>query len=314
MSRDLGIPDPPGEPLRTGASRRIGALDPVAPVGFGCWRLVGDDPTNGAALRAALTFTEPGEKLLVDNADVYGLDWGGSHFGACEEALGRLLAADRVLRDRLVIVGKGGIIPGVPYDSSTGWIVRAVEASLGRLGIDRLDAWLVHRPDHFTHPADVAAAMTTLRARGLVGEFGVSNHTVPQVRALQQHLDFPLACIQPEFSAVALGALRDGTLDWCCETGATPLAWSPLAGGRLVEGRDIPPPLLSALDDLADREATTRSAVATAFVLAHPSLPVALVGSQDPGRLTALAAARRVQLDRSDVYRIIEASDGRPLP
>lgn len=314
MNGNLRIPDPPGEPLRTGPSRRIGTLDPVAPVGFGCWRLVGDDSVNDAALRAALAFAEPGEKLLVDNADVYGLDWGGSHFGACEEALGRLLAADPTLRDNLVVTGKGGIIPGVPYDSSSGWIVRAVEASLERLGIDRFDAWLVHRPDHFTHPADVAAAMTSLRARGLVGEFGVSNHTVPQVRALQRHLAFPLACVQPEYSAVALDAMRDGTLDWCCETGAIPLAWSPLAGGRLIEGRDVPAPLLSVLDDLAAREDTTRSAVATAFVLAHPSMPVALVGSQDPGRLGALADARRIRLDRSDVYRIVEASDGRPLP
>ena len=302
--------DGQGESLVDGTSRRIGSLS-CGPLSFGCWRFVDADVGRAAdlieaALDAGMT--------LVDNADVYGLDWGGSHFGACEEALGRLLTADRALRERLVIVGKCGIIPGVPYDSSTGWIVRAVEASLERLGIDRFDAWLVHRPDHFTHPADVAAAMTSLRARGVVGEFGVSNHTVSQARALQQHLDFPLACIQPEFSAIALGAMRDGTLDWCCETGATPLAWSPLAGGRLVEGTDVPAPLLSVLDDLADREATSRSAVATAFVLAHPSMPVALVGSQDPDRLTSLAAARRVHLDRSDVYRIIEASDGRPLP
>jgi len=314
MTGDLRISGPPGDPLRTGVSRRLGALAPVSPIGFGCWRMVGNDTANRAALEAALGFCEQGEALLVDNADVYGLDWGGSHFGACEEALGRLLARESTLRDRIVLVGKGGIIPGVPYDSSPDWIVRAVEDSLGRLRVDHLDAWLVHRPDHFTHPADVAAAMSSLRQRGLVAEFGVSNHTVAQVRALQQHLGFPLACVQPEFSPAALDAMRDGSLDWCCETGATPLAWSPLAGGRLADGGNAPPTLLEALDAIAAREGTTRAAVAVAFVLAHPSLPVALVGSQDPARIAALAAARHVRLDRSDVYRIVQASDGRPLP
>lgn len=314
MSHDPGLPVPLGEPLRVGASRRIGSLHAVAPIGFGCWRLVGSDGENDAALRAALTWCEPGERLLVDTADVYGLDWGGTGFGACERALGRLLAADPDLRERLVVVGKGGIVPGTPYDSSPAWIERAVESSLERMGIEQLDAWLVHRPDHFTHPAEVAAVMADLRARGLVGEFGVSNHTVAQVRALTAHLAHPLACVQPEFSPVALGAMRDGTLDWCCESGATPLAWSPLAGGRIADGRDVPAALTAALDDLASRESVGRSVVAVAFVLAHPSLAVALVGSQNPDRLVDLGAARRVHLDRADVYRIVEASDGRPLP
>lgn len=314
MTDDLRIPAALGEPLRVGVSRRIGALPAVAPVGFGCWRLVGSDTANDAALRAALEWLDSGEKLLVDIADVYGLDWGGTHFGACEEALGRLLAADPGLRERLVIVGKGGIVPGTPYDSSPEWVTRAVESSLRRLGIDHLDAWLVHRPDHFTHPADLAASLASLRARGLIAEAGASNHTVAQVRALAAHLSFPIACVQPEFSATALGAMRDGTLDWCCETGAGALAWSPLAGGRLADGQGVAPALLAVLDDLAAREGVSRSAVAVAFVLAHPALPVALVGSQDPTRLAALAEARDVHLDRADVYRIIEASDGRPLP
>lgn len=314
MTEDLRLPEPLGEPLRVGTARRIGSLAPVAPVGFGCWRLVGTDESNDAALRAALTLAGPGERLLVDTADVYGLDWGGSHFGACEEALGRLLAADPTLRDRLIIVGKGGIVPGTPYDSSPAWVEAAIEGSLGRLGIERFDAWLVHRPDHFTHPSDVAAAMASVRARGLVGEFGASNHTVAQVRALSGHLTFSLACVQPEFSHIALDAMRDGTLDWCCETGAIPLAWSPLAGGRIADGTDVPPALVDVLDEIATREGVTRSAIAVAFVLAHPSLPVALIGSQSPDRIAALGRARNVHLDRGDVYRIVQASDGRPLP
>ncbi|MFM2115367.1 MAG: hypothetical protein RI908_1108, partial [Actinomycetota bacterium] len=108
--------------------------------------------------------------------------------------------------------------------------------------------------------------------------------------------------------------MRDGTFDLCLEEGITPLAWSPLAGGRLASGDGIRPELLSVLDELAMRENASRTAVAIAFVLAHPVDVVALVGTQQPDRLTDLANATRVSLNRTDVYRIVQASDGVPLP
>jgi predicted oxidoreductase len=58
----------------------------------------------------------------------------------------------------------------------------------------------------------------------------------------------------------------------------------------------------------------TRSTIAVAFVLSHPSHPVAIVGTQNESRLVELARASEVRLTRSDVYRLIEASDGSPLP
>jgi predicted oxidoreductase len=93
-----------------------------------------------------------------------------------------------------------------------------------------------------------------------------------------------------------------------------PLAWSPLAGGRVATGEGLRPALVEVLDELAAREGVTRSAVAVAFVLAHPSRPVAILGTQNPGRLAELARAVSVRLTRTDLYRIVEASDGVPLP
>ena len=108
--------------------------------------------------------------------------------------------------------------------------------------------------------------------------------------------------------------MRDGTLDWCMRDGLTPLAWSPLAGGRLATGEGVRPELVAVLDGLATREGTDRAAVALAFVLAHPSRPVALIGTQRPERVDAALGALSVQLDRADCYRIVEASEGEPLP
>ncbi|MCY3606906.1 MAG: aldo/keto reductase [Acidimicrobiaceae bacterium] len=302
--------------VRTG-SRRLGPGGvEIGPLALGLWRFTGTDVGQNAAL------IEAGLELgmnLVDIADVYGLDWGGTGFGACEENLGAVLRARPDLRDRMVLATKGGIVPPVPYDSGAAAMRSACEASLARLGADRIDLYQVHRPDMFTHPAEVADTLDGLVADGLVGAVGVSNYTPAQTRALAAHLDAPLASTQPEYSAACLDALRDGTLDLCSEMGMVPLAWSPLAGGRLMAqaGEDdggVQPELLATLDRLADRESVDRAAVCVAFVLAHPTAPVAIVGTQQPERLEAMQAALGVQLDRNDVYDIVEASEGQPLP
>jgi predicted oxidoreductase len=189
-----------------------------------------------------------------------------------------------------------------------------VEASLRRLGVDVIDLWQIHRPDLLTHPAEVAETLAALRAEGKLREVGVSNHTPSQVAALGAHLPFALVTNQPEYSAAHLDPLRDGTFDACMRDGIVPLVWSPLAGGRLVSGEGIRPELLAVLDRLAEREAADRAAVALAFTLAHPSRPVAIIGTQRPARITAALDALRVSLDRADVYAIIQASDGAPLP
>ena len=290
---------------RTIAGREVGAL------AFGCWRLT--DPDGGRCADLVEAAVDLGMKL-VDNADVYGLDWGGRGFGTCEEMLGDVLRRRSRLRDRIVLATKGGIVPGVPYVSSRDYLTSACEASLRRLGVDVIDLYQIHRPDPFTHPAEVADALMSLIDRGVVRAVGVSNHTVAQTRALQAHLDVRLATTQPELSAIALDPLRDGTLDLCTETGMLPLAWSPLAGGRLATGDGVRPELIATLDSIAADHGVSRAALAVAFVLAHPSAPVAIVGSQSPQRLANLAAATSVTLTRAEVYRIIEASDGRPLP
>lgn len=250
---------------------------------------------------------------LLDNADVYGLDWGGTHFGACEEALGRVFADNPRLRDATVLATKGGIVPGVPYNSSPDYIISACEASLRRLGVDVIDLYQIHRPDMFTHPEVLADAFSQLFERGLVRTFGVSNYTVPQTRALLRYVTVPFVTTQPEFSVVQLDALRDGTLDLCMELQLTPMAWSPLAGGRVASG-NIPSTLLFTLRDIAQEHNTTPECIAIAFVLSHPSRPIALLGTQQPERLATLTRALNITLSRTEIYRIVQASDGTPLP
>ena len=291
--------------------RQLGALGPVGPLAYGLWRFTNDDVT--AAQRLVETALDSGLNLF-DTSDVYGFDWGGTGFGQVEEILGDVIAASPAVRERMVLATKGGIVPPTPYDSSPEYLRTACEASLRRLRVDAIDLYQIHRPDLFSHPAVVAETLAALRDAGKIREVGVSNHTVAQIEALAAHLPFPLVTTQPEFSALRLEPMRDGTFDHCMKTGIVPLAWSPLAGGALATGDGVAPELLAVLDALAEREAVDRSVIAIAFVLAHPSAPVAIIGSQNPRRIAGSVAALGVHLDRHDVYQIIQASEGVPLP
>lgn len=292
--------------------RQLGPDGPqVGALGYGTWRLTSDDVgTNQQLVEVAL---DAGMNL-IDTADVYGLDHGGTGFGQNEERLGEVLAAAPGLRDRMVLATKGGIMPPLPYDSSPEYLRAAVEASLGRLGVEHIDLWQIHRPDMFTHPADVAATLDALIGEGKIAMIGVSNYTVDQYDALAAHLSAPIVSTQPEFSVAQLTPMRDGTFDRAMRDGVVPLAWSPLAGGRLFSGEGVRPELIETLDRLATREEVDRATIATAFVLAHPSRPVALLGTQTADRLTSAPRAFTVHLDRNDVYDIVAASEGQPLP
>jgi aryl-alcohol dehydrogenase-like predicted oxidoreductase len=283
----------------------------VGPLAFGCWRFNGTDVAGARELiETALEL----DMTLVDTADIYGRGHGGGGFGEAEELLGKVLAEAPELRDAMVLATKGGIREGVPYDSSPDHLAQACDASLRRLGVDVIDLFQVHRPDLFTHPLDVAETLDALVASGKVRAVGVSNHTPAQVRALSEYLEAPLVSTQPEYSAVHLDPLRDGTFDQAMELGLAVLAYSPLAGGALASRQAGRPELGDVLDELAAREGVDRATVALAFVLCAPSSPVAILGTQTPQRLRDAQRALDVHLDRVDCYRIVEASEGVALP
>ncbi len=290
--------------------RTIGQLE-VGPIGFGCWRFTNE---NLAESRTVLETALDLGMNLIDTADVYGFDWGGQGWGENENILGKLLAESPSLRGRMVLATKGGIRPPLPYNSGEEYLTDAVHSSLKRLSVEHVDLYMIHRPDMYTHPEELAGTLTALREAGKVKEFGVSNYAPSQTDALQKYLDFPLVTDQMEFSLTHLDPMRDGVLDRCMRENVTPLPWSPLAGGSLATGEGLNAELLAKLDELAERENVGRATLALAWVLAHPSKPVPLLGTQNPNRLESQALATKVNLDREDVYALFQASDGNPLP
>ncbi len=292
----------------------------VSPMAWGMWRFGGDDV---AAARAKVEAALDAGINFFDTADIYGPD-NGEPFGASELLLGRVFAEAPGLRDRIVLASKGGIRMGVPYDSSPAYLRAAVEASLTRLGVERLDLWQIHRPDMLAHPAETAASLDALVAEGKIASVGVSNHTPGQTGALARYLKAGVTSTQPEFSPLATAPLFDGTLDRAMKHGVAVLAWSPLGQGRLGDGD--PRPGRRVAED--DRIARTKAALATqgqkygvgvaaaayAWIMAHPAGIIPIVGTQDPGRIAESADAYKVGWTRAEWYAVLTASLGENLP
>lgn len=284
---------------------------------YGCWRLAGseagprrDDADGMAAVRAAYD----AGYTLFDNADIYGR-------GECERIFGKAMRDTPGMRQRIVLATKCGICPPWDgrthcYDSSHAYIVASVEGSLKRLGADFVDLLMIHRPDFLGDPIEIAAAFAQLRTQGKVREFGVSNFRPSQLTALQRHCSMPLIVNQVEVSLAALACLDDGTLDQCLAERITPMAWSPLAKGVLLEAAkdDRTQALQSLLARLAAEKDTTPAAIALAWLLRHPSRMQPIIGSVNPDRILEAARADAIEISRGEWYSLLTSARGTPLP
>lgn len=285
-------------------------------IAYGCWRYAGTDVS--AATSKIETALECGFSL-IDTADIYGTTWPDG-FGEAEELLGDVLAANPGMRSRMVLATKGGIVPGLPYSSAADYLIKACEDSLTRLKTDVIDLYQIHRPDLLTPFEEVAGALNKLLSAGKIRSAGVSNFTVSQTNALQRFMDRPLVSHQPEFSCLETSAMTDGVLDQAQENRMVAFAWSPLAGGQLVTGKAAGPAvekvdrILPVLDRIAAENSCDRSAVALAWLLAHPAKVVPIVGTQTLERIRNSADALNVKMTRRDWYDILEASRGAPMP
>jgi predicted oxidoreductase len=296
------------------ATRRLGASDiEVSPVAWGMWRLAENGRTAGDAAKLVHAALDAGISFL-DTADIYGFDGSGG-FGDAEVLLGEVLAADPSLRGRMVLATKGGILPPLPYDQSADYLRRAIEDSLRRLKVDSVDLWQIHRPDILAHPQEVARVLDDAVASGKVKTLGVSNFTQAQIAALKHFLDSKLVSTQPEISPLRIDCFENGELDQAMMLGLTPLAWSPLGGGRLAAPeapRDIA--VAAALDTVASAQGVSRTVAAYSWLMAHPAGIVPIIGSQNPARIAEGAQALKVRWTRQDWYAVLVAARGMPLP
>jgi predicted oxidoreductase len=294
---------------------------------YGCWRVTGSwnpaevTPQGKAAGRRAIHTAYEAGYTLFDNAAIY-------CGGESERLLGDTLKDAPEIRRNCIVATKCGIrIPGDPtpdaparYDFSAEHIIYSCEQSLKRLQMDTIDLFMLHRPDFLANPEEIAGAFSQLKAAGKVRYFGVSNFRPTLVTALQAACPMPIITNQVEISLAQIAPFTDGTLDQCLVEKMTPMAWSPLAGGALVNGAHNlpasyqPAKVLPVLDRIAKAHNATRGVVALAWLLKHPSGIVPIVGSNNPERIRDAAKADSLELSREEWYHLLIAARGEPLP
>jgi aryl-alcohol dehydrogenase-like predicted oxidoreductase len=301
-------------------------------VGFGAWAVGGgawafgwgpqDDDESIDAMRRAVALGVN----WIDTAAVYGL-------GHSEELVGRLLR-DLPESERPYVFTKCGLVwnardrMAAPVQTLAPESIRLeVEASLRRLGVERIDLYQFHWPDAVGTPIEESwAAMARLVDEGKVRAVGVSNFDVALLEQCEaiRHVD----SLQPPFSLIRREAAA-AELSWCAEHETGVICYSPMQSGLLtdrfdaarVEGLapddwrrrapDFRAPLLErnlalrdALRPIARRRGTTVSSVAVAWTLAWPGVTGAIVGARSARQVEGWIAAAALELTAEDLDEI----------
>jgi aryl-alcohol dehydrogenase-like predicted oxidoreductase len=316
--------------------RRLGTTDlDITAVGFGAWAIGGGGwaygwgPQDDAGSIAAIRHAVSRGVNWVDTAAIYGL-------GHSEEIVGRALR-EMPASERPFVFTKGGMIPSRerPFDEPVrdlrpDSIRREVEASLRRIGIERIDLYQFHWPDQLgTRVEDSWGEMDRLVHEGKVRAAGVSNFDVALLERAEsvRHVD----SLQPPFSLVRRDAAAD-VIPWAAAHRTGVIVYSPMQSGLLTDtfsvkrlaamadddwrrrSTEFSEPRLSrnlalrdALWPIANRHGVTVSAVAVAWTLAIPGVTGAIVGARSPEQVDGWIAAGSLELDRTDLLQIGEA-------
>lgn len=195
-------------------------------------------------------------------------------------------------------------------------LVESLNKSLRLLGVDHVELFLVHRPDWLTRADDTAAGLNELLRSGKIRAAGVSNYSPAQFDLLNSHMAQPLATNQIEFHLLHPEPIHDGALTQCEKLGVAPMAWSPLAGGRMFDHRNPAAlRLAAAVQGMAGRyDNATLEQLAYAWILAHPSRPLPVIGTNKIERIQSAALADAIMMEREDWYALWEAAQGRRIP
>lgn len=284
----------------------------VSRIVYGMWRLADDRDVTASNIIAKVEACLEQGITTMDHADIYG---GYTVEGLFGEAL-----KGTDLRDKIEIVTKCGIVAPVGdygsarlkhYDTSAQHIQASVERSLRLLATDWVDLLLIHRPDPFMDFDETGRALDEVVASGKVKAVGVSNFRPWDVETLQSRMNTRLVVNQIELSLLAREPFTNGDLSAMTKHRLHAMAWSPLGGGRLFANQGK---LGETLDRIADLNEVDRTAVAVAWLLAHPARILPVMGTNNIARIRQISDALKVTLSREDWFELYSAAEGKDVP
>jgi aryl-alcohol dehydrogenase (NADP+) len=268
---------------------------------------------------------------FIDSADSYSAFAPGNSGGESETVIGEWLAARPGARERVVIATKVGKHPEF-MGLAPANIRAAAEASLARLGTDRIDLYYAHEDDPNTPIEDSLAAFGALIADGKVRHVAASNYTAPRLAealAIAERETLPrYVALQPQYSLVERGAYEGELMELCEREGLACIPYWGLARGFLTGkyrpgGPDIDSPraagaaayldehgiaLLAVLDEVAAAHDAEVATVALAWLLAQPTVLSPIASARNVEQLGPLLAVPGLQLSEEQIGRLAEAS------
>lgn len=273
---------------------------------------------------------------LIDAADVYSA-------GLSEQIIGRWLAANPDVADRMVIATKGRFPMGADANdlgTSRRHLRRALEASLRRLGVDHVDLYQLHAWDPITPLDETLSFLDDAIRSGLVSYWGVSNFTGWQLtkavhRAIARGMDAPVT-LQPQYSLLSR-EIEFEIVPAALDASIGLLPWGPLAGGWLTGKyrRDVAPSgatrlgedpdrgveaygrrsaeertwvVLDALHEVAEGHGVPPSRVALAWLQSRPGMTSVILGARTVAQLHDNLAASELELTPEQLERLDAAS------
>ena len=270
---------------------------------------------------------------VIDSADMYSA-WAPGHTGGeSETMIGEWLRARPGRRGDVVVLTKCGMeMPGQGKGLSPAWINRAADASLRRLGVERIDFYQAHRDDETVPLEDTLGAFAKLMDEGKVGAIGASNYTAPRLKAALEasaRNGLPrFESLQPLHNLLERGIEAD-LLPLCREEGLGVIPYSALASGFLTGKYRSEADLgksprgarsaakylnergtrvLAALDETAARLGATPAQVALAWQAAKPGITASIASATSEEQLEGLVKAASLELDQEATEALDAAS------
>ncbi|MYZ49516.1 aldo/keto reductase [Propylenella binzhouense] len=255
-----------------------GAEIPV--IGLGTWQLRGEVATRCVAAALDIGYRHIDTATMYDN----------------EAAVGEGIRGHSVPREEVFVTTKVW-----PTDAAEGALQRSAEASLGRLGLDRIDLLLIHWPNREVSIAEQVGALCDAKRRGYARHVGVANFPPGMLRQALAAATEPLVCNQVEHHP-----LLDQTrlLEACRAAGMALVSYSPLGKGTLVSDPVI--------GEIAAAKERTPAQVILRWHLQQP-MNAAIPRSSKPARLAENFAVFDFALTPAEMARIsgLARPDGR---
>ncbi|MER0438034.1 aldo/keto reductase [Emticicia sp. W12TSBA100-4] len=240
-----------------------------------------------------------------DHADIYG-------DSTIEEHFGKIISNKSFKREDIVLFSKCGIRKSsngkVSYfDNSHNYIVSSVENSLKKLKTDYLDIFLLNQSDFLADPEQTAMTLAEIVNSGKVKHIGVANFTAFQHQLLASYLTIPIVTNHIELNLMNISAIEDGRLDFIKQSFSKPLAWAPLAGGEILDGKEGKSAVLKTkLEAIGKKYDANVEQTAVAWLMQLGTLPI--IGSLSEARIRNAASASDIKLSREDWYDIYQTS------